>query len=117
MNATKTASAMHAKATQEKIEITESCGNVFADLEFPPDEAANLLLRSNLMIRLKKVMQDSALTKAQAAKRFGVTQPQITLLLKGKIQEFSIDELVNMLARAGYEIEPIFVPLRRFPLQ
>lgn len=62
-------------------------------------------------------MQDSALTKAQAAKCFGVTQRQITLMLKGKIQEFSIDELVNMLARAGYEIEPNFVALRRLPLQ
>jgi predicted XRE-type DNA-binding protein len=102
-----------AQVVHEKIEITESCGNVFADLGFPPDEAANLSLRSTFIAQLMKIIQDQALTKAQAAKQFGVTQPQITLLLKGKIQEFSIDELVNMFARAGYEIEPKFVTLRR----
>jgi predicted XRE-type DNA-binding protein len=84
------------------MKMTKSSGNVFADLGFDPEEAANLALRSELMIYLKKIVEKNGLTQSAAAKRFGVTQPRLNQLLKGKIELFSVDALVNMLARAGY---------------
>ncbi len=86
--------------------ITKSCGNVFADIGFPPDEAANLIARASLMARLTKIAQDRELTQHAAAKLFGITQPRVNLLLKGKIGEFSVDTLVQMIDRAGLTVEP-----------
>jgi predicted XRE-type DNA-binding protein len=97
---------------QTKVKLTKSSGNVFADLGFDPDEAANLMLRSTFMLRLERIVRDQALTQAQAAKLFGVTQPRVNQLLKGKIDAFSLDALVNMLARAGFTVEPKIVKRR-----
>ena len=60
--------------------------NVFADLGFPESEAQNLALRSDLMIRIEKLVQDRGMTQQQAAKTLGVTQLRLTALLKGKSQ-------------------------------
>ncbi len=85
--------------------ITESTGNVFLDLGFPPDEAQNLLLRADLMIRIEKMIERRRLSQHQAAKLFGVTQPRISDLKRGKIERFSIDGLIAMLGHAGVEVE------------
>jgi predicted XRE-type DNA-binding protein len=95
-----------------KLEITEGSGNVFADLGFSPEESANLLFRSTLMARLTKIAIDRELTQVDAAKLFGVTQPRVNQLLRGKIASFSVDALVNMLARAGFTVEPRIVKMK-----
>ena len=84
--------------------VTPADGNVFADLGFPPAEAANLLLRSELMTAVMTVIERRRLTQAQAAKLFGVTQPRISNLNRGKIDRFTVDALVNMLAHAGVAV-------------
>ena len=84
--------------------IHPSSGNVFADLGFPPEEAAHLLIRSDLMIQLESILKERGLTQARAAKLLGVSQPRISDLVRGKIALFTIDMLVNMLARAGKKI-------------
>ena len=84
--------------------IEKGSGNVFLDLGFPPDEAHNLLIRSDLMIEIKRFVQKSGLTQKEAAKRLGVTQPRLNDLLRGKIAKFSLDALVNILARAGRQV-------------
>lgn len=91
------------------MKITPSCGNVFADIGFPPDEAENLLARATLMARLTKMVQDRELTQYAAAKFFGIPQPRVNLLLNGKIGEFSVDALVNMLGSASFTVEPCIV--------
>src|SRR5450830_1556147 len=78
--------------------------NVFADVGFPPEEAEHLRIRADLMIELTRVMQDRGLTQAAAAKLLGVTQPRISDLMRGKIDRFSIDTLIAMLARAGFSV-------------
>lgn len=88
---------------KSKLKIERSSGNVFEDLGFPPGESENLLLRAQLMSKIRSVTRD--MTQAQAAKRFGVTQPRINDLLRGKIDKFSLDALVNMLATAGMRVE------------
>ncbi len=88
---------------KSKLKIERSSGNVFEDLGFPPGESENLLLRAQLMSKIRSVACD--MMQAQAAKRFGVTQSRINDLLHGKIDKFSLDALVNMLATAGMRVE------------
>lgn len=84
---------------------TVSSGNIFRDLGFDAEEAENLRLRADLMIRLEQVIRDRGLTQAQAAVLFGVTQPRVSDLVRGKIGLFSIDALVNMLGRVGVRVK------------
>ena len=85
--------------------IRRSSGNVFQDLGFSAEEATNLKLRSDLMIRLSKLIEARGLTQAQAAALFGVTQPRISDLVRGKIDRFSIDTLIAMLGHAGVRVQ------------
>ncbi|MEW5930368.1 MAG: helix-turn-helix transcriptional regulator [Gemmatimonadota bacterium] len=86
-------------------EITWSSGNVFQDLGFSPEEAANLKVRSSLMGSIRRITDERGLKQAEAAELFGVTQPRISDLMRGKIELFSIDALINMLAHAGHDVE------------
>jgi predicted XRE-type DNA-binding protein len=88
-----------------KQKITRSSGNVFSDLGFPSEEAEYLKIRSSLMIHLRKTIEAKGMKQAEAAKLLGVTQPRVSDLYKGKIHLFSIDTLVDMLARAGIHIK------------
>jgi len=88
-----------------KEKVTRSSGNVFRDLGFPSEEAEHLKIRSNLMIHLRKTMEAKGMKQAEAAKLLGVTQPRVSDLYKGKIHLFSIDSLVDMLARAGVPVK------------
>lgn len=84
--------------------IRRSTGNVFRDLGFPPDEAAHLLIRADLMIELERILKTRGLTQAKAAKLLGVSQPRVSALMRGRIAMFSIDALVDMLARLGVSV-------------
>ena len=84
--------------------VTRTTGNVFRDVGFPPEEAENLRIRSELMIQIRRMMERRKLTQAAAAKLFGVMQPRISDLVRGRIELFSIDGLVNMLAHAGVRV-------------
>src|SRR6266704_6618816 len=84
--------------------VTRSSGNVFKDLGFPPDEAEPLTIRSYLMAHLRKLIAARGLTQAEAAALFGVTQPRVSDLVRGKIDLFSIDTLIDMLAHAGVRV-------------
>lgn len=85
--------------------IRRSSGNVFRDLGFSAEEATNLNIRSDLMIRLSKLIEARGLTQAKAAEFFGVTQPRISDLIRGKIDRFSIDTLIAMLGHAGVKVQ------------
>lgn len=88
-----------------RVRRTRSSGNVFLDVGFAKDEAENLKLRALLMMRVEDFYRRSGMTQAEGAKRLGLTQPRLNALLKGKIDLFSLDALVNMLARAGMSVE------------
>jgi predicted XRE-type DNA-binding protein len=93
--------------------ITPSSGNVFRDLGFGEDEAEHLRLRSTLMIAVRKLIEERSLTQAQAARLFGVTQPRISNLVRGRIDLFSIDTLIDMLARAGVHVNVVLIPAQQ----
>jgi len=81
--------------------VQRSTGSVFRDLGFGPEEATSLKIRADLMIEIERLMKRRRLTQAAAAKLLGVTQPRVSDLVRGKIDLFSIDTLVDMLTRAG----------------
>lgn len=79
--------------------------SIWDAIEDTPEEAENLKLRSSLMTELKSHIIRNEMTQAQAAKLFRVTQPRISDLMRGKINLFGLDALVNMAAAAGMYLE------------
>jgi predicted XRE-type DNA-binding protein len=79
--------------------------NVWDAIEDTPEQAANMKLRSVLMIALKDHITRAGLSQSQAAQILGVTQPRVSDLMRGKINLFALDALVNMAAAAGLRIE------------
>ncbi len=79
--------------------------NVWDAIEDTPEEAENMKLRSVLMTALKNHLTRMEMSQAQAAKLFGVTQPRVSDLMRGKINLFGLDALVNMAAASGLRIE------------
>ena len=84
-----------------RMKVQRSTGNVFRDLGFGTKEAESLRLRAELMVEVSRLIQTRKLTQRSAAILLGVTQPRISDLIRGKIDLFSIDTLVNKL-RIGY---------------
>ena len=83
----------------------EQFASVWDAIEDTPEEAENMKLRSGLMMALKKHITRVGLSQSQAAKLFGVTQPRVSDLMRGKISLFGLDALVNMAAAAGLHVE------------
>jgi predicted XRE-type DNA-binding protein len=85
--------------------VTRSSGIVFRDLGFAPGETERLQMRATLMAVASQLIVDRRLTQARAAALFGVTQPRVSDLVRGRTELFSIDGLIEMLGRAGVRIE------------
>jgi len=87
-----------------KTKLSRSSGNVFRDLGFAPEEAEHLRVRADLMIKIEKVLKTRGLKQAEAAKIMSVTQPRVSDLLRGRLELFSSDALIDMLARLGVRV-------------
>ncbi|MGO1077831.1 helix-turn-helix domain-containing protein [Inquilinus sp. CA228] len=83
----------------------ERFANVWDAIEDTAAQAENMKLRSALMMALKDHISHEGLSQAEAAKLFGVTQPRVSDLMRGKIDLFGLDSLVNMAAAAGLHVE------------
>lgn len=79
--------------------------SVWDAIEDTPEEAENMKLRSVLMTALKNHIARNEMSQVQAAKLLGVTQPRVSDLMRGKINLFGLDALVNMATAAGLHIE------------
>jgi len=79
--------------------------NVWDALCETPEEAANLTARSDLMIQIAQIVKKGGWTQAEAARRCGVTQPRINDLLRGRIDRFSLDALVNIATALGRKVQ------------
>lgn len=79
--------------------------SVWDAIEDTPEAAENMKLRSTLLTALKSHLVRTEMSQAQAAKLLGVTQPRISDLMRGKINLFGLDALVNMAVAAGLHIE------------
>ena len=79
--------------------------NVWDAIEATPAQAENMKLRSALIMALKDHIARTGLSQSEAAKLLGVTQPRISDLMRGKIELFGLDTLVNMIGAAGLHVE------------
>jgi predicted XRE-type DNA-binding protein len=84
-----------------KLRMTRSTGNVFRDLGFSIEEAEHLRVRADLMAAVQRALSSRKLKQAQAARLLGVTQPRVSDLMRGRLDLFSSDSLIDMLARLG----------------
>ena len=80
---------------------SEGFASVWDAIEDTPQAAASMKARSTLMMELSSYIKKQGLTQAQAATLLGVTQPRVSDLMRGKINLFSLDMLLNMAATAG----------------
>jgi predicted XRE-type DNA-binding protein len=96
-----------------KLKITRSSGNVFRDVGFSAGEAEHLLVRADLMIKVQKLMESKRLTQAELAKTLRITQPRVSDLRRGRIDLFSTDALIDILARLGIRVQLVLKPSRR----
>ena len=87
------------------LKMARSSGNVFKDVGFPDDEAEHLRVRADLLIQMQQALKVRGLTQAEAAKLLGVTQPRVSDLVRGRIDLFSVDSLIDMLARLGVRVK------------
>ena len=88
-------------------ELNAAAGSdkVFRDLGFPEAEAQNMLLRTDLAIHIRKVIEKIGITQADAAKRAGITQPRMNDLVKGRTEKFTLDALVKVASSFGYSVQ------------
>lgn len=75
--------------------------SVWDAIEDTPQQAASMRVRSELMMALQHWLKTEELTQATAAELFGVTQPRVSDLVRGRINLFSLDTLIDMAAAAG----------------
>lgn len=93
--------------------FSRSTGNVFRDVGFPREQAEHLLIRADLLIQLEKAIVSRRLKQAEVAKILNVSQPRVSDLRRGRLQLFSTDMLIDMLARLGIHVRLIVKPTRR----
>ena len=82
----------------------QTFANVWDALEDSPEEAAQMSMRSDLMIAIGQRVASWKMTQSEAAQRLGVTQPRLNDLLRGRITKFSLDALIALAAKAGLSV-------------
>lgn len=79
-------------------------GSILDDLGLDQAEAQNLTIRAVLMREIEQQIKEHGWTQVQSAKALGVAQPRVSDLVRGKIERFTIDMLVKMLAKCGVPV-------------
>ena len=97
--------------TKRKVEVYEGSGNVFADLGLPNPEER--LLKANIVSELHRLIKQRGLTQVKAAKRIGIHQPDLSLLLRGDFDDYSVGRLMKMLTVFEQDIEIVMRPNRK----
>jgi predicted XRE-type DNA-binding protein len=86
-----------------KLKIEQGSGNIFADLDLP--DAEELLLKSQMVVELHRLITERKLTQVQASKLMGITQPDLSALLRGDLRGYSVERLMRMLTAFNRDIE------------
>jgi predicted XRE-type DNA-binding protein len=91
--------------------ITEGSDNVFADMGVPEPEHA--LVKAKLAAKIAAAIEEEELTQIEAAERLGTDQAKVSAIVRGRLDEFSIDRLLQYAQMIGYDVEIRF--RRRHP--
>lgn len=78
--------------------------SVWDAIEESAESAANMRIRAELMVEIERYVRTGKFSQVEAAKKLGITQPRLNDLLRGRIDKFSVDALVNMLGKVGIEV-------------
>jgi len=87
-----------------KNKIHESSGNVFLDLGYASEDAEILMLRADMMAKVRRWVSDQGLTQTEAAEILRVSQSRISDLVCGKCEKFSLEALVVLVIRCGFKL-------------
>ena len=87
----------------DELEVTESSGNVFADMGLAEPEAE--LTKAQLASHIREVIRRQRLTQVAAAARMGIDQPKVSVLLNGRLANFSSERLMRLLTALGQDVE------------
>jgi predicted XRE-type DNA-binding protein len=94
------------------IKITRGSSNVFRDVGFSEAEAKHLKMRAELMLRVQQTIRARGLKQGEAAKLLGVRQPRVSDLMRGKLDLFSMETLIDMLTALGISVRLVMRPAR-----
>ena len=95
---------------KKNIEYEVGSGNVFADLGLP--NAEDHLVKAQLVLKIDRLMKKRGLKQIEAAKLFGVKQPDVSKMLHGDFQQFSVERLLRFLVALGQDVEIVVTPHR-----
>jgi predicted XRE-type DNA-binding protein len=87
----------------EEIRATPSTGNVFEDLGLP--DAEELLVKSNLAIKISKIIEKRHLSQKEAVAILGIPQPKVSMIQHGKLRGFSLEKLCHLLTLLGRDVD------------
>ena len=87
----------------EKIEVTQASDNIFADLGVPDPE--NHLLKARLVTRIDRIVRKRKLTQVQTAELLGLSQPDVSRLLRGDFREYSMERILRLLMALGRDVD------------
>ena len=97
-----------------KVKVERGSGNVFADLGRP--DADTHLLKAELVTRIDGIVRGRRLTQAQAADLLGLSQPDVSRLLRGNFRDYSVERLLRLLIALGRDVDIVIrKPNRRGP--
>lgn len=99
------------KKDARSIRITESSGNVFADLGLP--NAEQELVKAQLTLQIYRIIKQRGITQAETGKILGVKQPHVSLLMRNRAGTFSVGRLMEFLTALGQDVEVTVRPTRR----
>jgi len=83
--------------------VTESSGNVFADLGLPNPEQE--LLKAQLILQIYRILKDSGMTQTEIAGILGVQRPQVSLLMRNRAGSFSVGRLMEFLTALRRDVQ------------
>jgi predicted XRE-type DNA-binding protein len=89
----------------------ESSGNIFADLGLPHPEQE--LLKARLTLQIYRIVKARGVTQAQAGEVLGIRQPQVSLLMRNRSGNFSVERLMDFLTALGHDVEVRVTPTRK----
>ena len=95
--------------TKQNFEV--STGNIFADIGLPHPEEH--LLKAQLVVKITNLMTACKMKQREAAELFGITQPDVSKMLRGHFHQFSVERLMRFLVALDQDIEIIVRPRRR----
>jgi predicted XRE-type DNA-binding protein len=93
----------------KKTEYAESTGNVFADLGMP--DADTMLIKAELVRQIAKIIEQKALTQAEAAELLSIDQPKVSSLLSGRLRGFSLERIARFLNALGRDVDIVVRPM------